>query len=98
MLACIALDVLVAQASSVPCKHLFSSGKLIATDKCSHLGHERFEELQVLKFAWRPALVVHAAENSNEVEELDVIQDFVDLLAEEQEISDWEKENPYLWV
>src|SRR5882724_9052558 len=91
-LACIALDVLAVQASSVPCEHLFSSGKLIMTDMCSHLGHECFEELQVIKFAWHPALVDHAARNSNEVEELDVIKDFEDLLAEEQEILDWEKE------
>jgi len=97
-LACITLDVLPAQASSVPCKHLFSSRKLIATDKCSHLGHERFEELQVLKFAWRPTLIDHAAENSNEVEECYISQDFVDLLTEEQQILDWEKENPFLWV
>lgn len=97
-LARIALDVLPAQALSVPCERLFSSGKLIATDKCSRLGHERFEELQVLKFTWRPTLVDHAAKNSNEVEELNIIQDFADLLTEEQEILDWEKENPFLWV
>ena len=74
-----------------------SSGKLIATDKCSCLGHKHFEELQVLKFAWHPVLVDHAAEKSNEVEELDIIQDFMDL-NEEQDILDWEKQNPYLWV
>jgi hypothetical protein len=80
----------------VPCKRLFSSGKLIATDKCACLGHERFEELQVLKFAWRPTLVDRAAENSDKIEEVDVIQDFKDFLTEEQEILDWEKDNPYL--
>jgi len=42
-------------------------------------------------------LVDHAAEKSNEVEELDIIQDFMDL-NEEQDILDWEKQNPYLWV
>src|SRR5882724_4560784 len=94
MLECIVLNLLAAQASSVPWKHLFSSGKFIATDKCSHLGHEHFEEVQVLKFRWHPALVEGSSKNSNEVEELDVIQDFVDLLAEEQEILDWEKEKP----
>jgi len=82
----------------VPCERLFSSGKLIATDKRSRLGHERFEELQVLKFAWRSTLIDRATENSNKVEELDVIQDFVDLLTEEQETLDWETENPCLWV
>jgi hypothetical protein len=84
----------------VPCERLFLSGKLIATDKRSRLGHEHFEELQILKFAWRSALVDRAAENSDEVEdsELNVIQDFMDLLKEEQDILDWEKQNPYLWV
>jgi hypothetical protein len=80
----------------VPCERLFSSGKLIATDKRARLGHERFEELQILKFAWRPTLVDRAAENSDEVEEVDIIQDFRDFLMEEQDISDWEKENPNL--
>jgi hypothetical protein len=99
-LARTAMDVLPAQASSVPCERLFSSGKLIATDKRSRLGHECFEELQILKFAWCSALVNHAAENSDEVEdlELSVIQDFTDLLKDEQDILEWEKENPYLWV
>ena len=82
----------------MPCERLFSSGKLIATDKRSCLGHEHFEELQVLKFAWCPLLVDRAAENSNEVKELDIIQDFMDLLTEENETLDWEKENPFLWV
>jgi hypothetical protein len=80
----------------VPCEWLFSSGKLIATDKHARLGHERFEELQVLKFVWRPTLVDRAAENSDEIEEVDVIQDFKDFLTEEREILDWEKDNPYL--
>lgn len=82
----------------MPCECLFSSGKLIATDKSSRLGHEHFEELQVLKFAWRPVLVDRATENSNEVEEFDIIQDFKDLMTEEQEILNWEKENPHLWI
>ena len=91
-LACIGHNVLAAQASSsVPYEHLNSSGKLIMTDKHSHLGHKNFEELQVLKFAWHPALVDLAAENSNEIEELDVIKVFIDLLAKEQEILDLDK-------
>ena len=75
----------------MPCEHLFSSGKLIATDKHSRLGHEHFEELQVLKFAWHPTLVDHATKNSNEVEEAYITQDFTDLLTEERAILDWEK-------
>ncbi len=45
---------------------------------------------------WHPTLVDRAAENSDEVEEVDIIQDFKDFLMEEQEISDWEKDNSYL--
>jgi hypothetical protein len=56
-LAKIALDVLPAQASSVPCEHLFSAGKEIAVVRRVQLGVDRFEQLQVLKFAWRKGLV-----------------------------------------
>ena len=51
-LACIAIDLLPAQASSVPCEHLFSACKKTAMDHHSCLSADRFEQLQVLKFAW----------------------------------------------
>jgi hAT family C-terminal dimerisation region len=51
-LACIALDVLACQALSLPCEWLFSASKQVADDWCAHLGAKRFEELQLMKFAW----------------------------------------------
>ena len=56
-LARIALDVLPSQASSVPCERLFSNGKLIATDHRARLGSDRFEELQIVKSAWKDVVV-----------------------------------------
>lgn len=49
----IAIDYLACQASSVPCERLFSSGGEVAMKWHAQLGAGRFEELQVLKFAWR---------------------------------------------
>jgi hypothetical protein len=47
----VALDFLPCQASSVACERLFSSGGEIATKQRAQLGAERFEELQIMKFA-----------------------------------------------
>ena len=52
-LARIALDYLPSQASSVPCEHLFSASKWTAVDRRARLHHDKFEQLQILKFAWR---------------------------------------------
>ena len=49
----IAINCLACLASSVPCKQLFSGGGEITTKCHSQLGVARFEELQVMKFAWR---------------------------------------------
>ncbi|KZS86795.1 hypothetical protein SISNIDRAFT_385160, partial [Sistotremastrum niveocremeum HHB9708] len=61
-LASLAIDVLPVQASAVPlefqipCERLFSSGKLTAGALRSRLTNKRFEQLQLLKFAWRTDL------------------------------------------
>jgi hypothetical protein len=55
-LAAIALDVLPIPATSVPCERLFSSAKLTAVDRRARLGAERFEELQLMKWAWMPVV------------------------------------------
>jgi hypothetical protein len=68
----IALDVLAAQASSVPCERLFSAGKEIADDRRARLGPECFEHLQMLKFEWKGSTVDFAAWNSEEVEDVRV--------------------------
>ena len=47
------INYLTSPASSVPCKQLFSCGGEITTKCCSQLGVLHFEELQVMKFAWR---------------------------------------------
>jgi hypothetical protein len=50
------LNVLPAQASSVPCECLFSSSKQIATDHHACLGSAIFEELVIMKSVWGPDL------------------------------------------
>ena len=45
-----ALDYLPIQASSVPCKRVFSSSKETCSARCSRITPELMEALQVLKF------------------------------------------------
>lgn len=71
-LARIALDILPIPASSVPCERLFSAAKEIADDRCSRLGSKKFEELQIMKFAWRNSIADLAAWNSDEIEEINI--------------------------
>ncbi|KAL0568490.1 hypothetical protein V5O48_013490 [Marasmius crinis-equi] len=49
----VAMDVLPAQASAVPCERVFSSAKDTDTDKRSRLSGEMFEKLQVLKHRYK---------------------------------------------
>jgi hAT family C-terminal dimerisation region len=68
------LDVLPIPASSVPCERLFSAAKEIADDRRSRLGSKKFEEMQIMKFAWNNDIPNLAAWNSNEVEEIDTTE------------------------
>jgi hypothetical protein len=79
MLALIALDTLPCQASSVPCERLFSAGKQVADDRRASLGATRFEELQMMKFAWRNNIADLAAWNSRLVEEV-TMDEYCELL------------------
>jgi hypothetical protein len=88
-LAKIALDVLPAQASSVPCERLFSGGKEIAVARRVQLGSERFEQLQVLKFAWRKDLVDHAGWNSEQVEEFEM-DEYKEMLMADVDAGEWD--------
>ena len=45
------MDVLPAQASAVPCEHVFSSSKETCTLQRSQISPQLMEALQVLKFA-----------------------------------------------
>jgi hypothetical protein len=60
---------------SVPCERLFSASKQTADDRRARLGAERFEELQIMKFAWRNTVPDLAAWNSVNVENVD-LEDF----------------------
>ena len=81
-----ALDILPIPASSIPCERLFSAAKEIADDRRARLGPKKFEELQVMKFAWRNNIPDLAAWNSAFVEEVDHLQEFRELL----DCDDWQ--------
>jgi hypothetical protein len=55
------------------------------------LGTERFEELQLMKFAWRNRIDDLASYNSEEVEEIDDgIKEYQDFLAADQKLEEWD--------
>src|ERR1700678_1660945 len=89
-LARIALDILPSQASSVPCEHLFSGTKQVATDRRASLGSVVFEELTIMKSAWGSKVYDTAAWNSSQAETC--IIDFEHLLVEDGDLEDWEKD------
>lgn len=90
----IALDYLPCQASSVPCERLFSGGGEIATKRRAQLGANQFEELQVMKFAWRNNIEDWAAWNSAAVEEVDEIEkEYGDFLVADEEQQAWDRED-----
>jgi hypothetical protein len=92
-LGCIALDVLPAQASSVPCEHLFSGSKQIATDRRAQLGPRVFEELVIMRSAWGPDLYDMAAWNAAQAEEVDLLFDFEEMLMEDEACAEWDKDS-----
>lgn len=85
-LACIAIDVLPAQASSVPCEQLFSGSKQIATDCQASLGHVVFKELVIMKSVWGPDLYDIVAWTVSQVEEVEQF-DFEKLLYDNVDLS-----------
>jgi hypothetical protein len=89
----IALDYLACQASSVPCEHLFSAGGEVATKRRARLGAVRFEELQMMKFAWRKDIDDLAACNSSQIEEIEdeIITEYKDMLVADQDLDEWDK-------
>lgn len=91
-LARIALDVLPAQASSVPCERLFLGSKQIATDRRAQLGPSVFEELVIMKSAWGSNLYDMAAWNAMQVEEVDLLFDYEEMLMEDDACAAWDKE------
>ncbi|EKM53932.1 uncharacterized protein PHACADRAFT_97653, partial [Phanerochaete carnosa HHB-10118-sp] len=51
----IAIDILPIQSSAVSCKHVFSFGKMTATDRHNRMGRDLVEKLQMLKFQFKQA-------------------------------------------
>ena len=86
----IALDVLPCQASSVPCEWLFSASKQTADSRRASLGAKRFEELQIMRFAWRNNIVDLAAWNSGQTEEVD-LDEYCEMLEGGELVNDFDK-------
>jgi hypothetical protein len=84
------LDFLPCQASLVACEHLFSAGGEITTKRRAQLGAEWFEELQLMKFAWRGRINDRASHNSEQVEEIDGLKEYQDFLAADKELEEWD--------
>ena len=87
----IALDFLPCQASSVAFERLFSAGGEVATKQRAQLGAAQFEELQMMKFAWRNNIGSLAALNSLQVEEVDEIREYEDMLVADRDFEEWDK-------
>jgi hypothetical protein len=85
----IALDVLPCQASSVPCECLFSASKQAADDHWASLGAKCFEELQVMKFAWRRDFTDVTAWNSSQLEKVD-LDEYHEMLVAEKVVTESE--------
>jgi hypothetical protein len=76
----------------VPCERLFSAGGEIATKRRARLGAARFEELQMMKAAWRKDINDFAAWNSSQIEEIeDEITQYKDMLVADQAFDEWDK-------
>ena len=93
-LARIALDILPSQASSVPCECVFSGAKLTATDHRARLGAALFEQLQMMKAAWRHELTDFSRVNSAEVEQV-VDEEFESIFIADEELKEWDKQEFY---
>ena len=87
-------NILPSQASSVPCKQLFSGTKQVATDCWASLGSIVFEEVTITKSAWGPGLcdiVAWSAAQMEGIAQLDL--DFGQMLVDQDR---WDKPMPCL--
>ena len=58
----------------------------------ARLGAARFEELQMMKFAWRNDMEDFATSNSSQIEEIEgEITQYKDILLDDQAHNDWDK-------
>jgi hypothetical protein len=90
-LAWIALDILPCQVSSVPCEHLFLASKQTVDLHRSSLGAKCFEELQIMKFAWRKKILDNAEQNWAWVEEVQ-LGEYSEFLEADETSMEWDKQ------
>ncbi|EDQ99055.1 uncharacterized protein LACBIDRAFT_317685 [Laccaria bicolor S238N-H82] len=69
----VALDVLPAQASAVPCERIFSSSKETDSLRRTNMSSWKIEELQVLKFGYRSDRLTFMADLISMERELSVL-------------------------
>lgn len=90
--ACMALDFIPAQASSVSAEFLFSGSSQTADDRRARLSAQIFEELQISKDQWKRNVVDYARQNQLQVGmHLPEMIEFEDLAAEEEREAELDK-------
>jgi hypothetical protein len=87
-----ALDILHIQALSVPCESLFLSSKQVATELQAHSGSDHFEELLMMKSAWYRMFSNWAAANSEDIEDIDLVE-YEELLHSDVQAHAWDDED-----
>lgn len=85
------LDVLLSQASSVPCERLFYGTKQVATDRHACLGPTLFEELTIMNAAWGADLFDIAHSNKVQVDDVSLL-DFEQMLVDDGNHMEWDKD------
>ena len=77
----------------------------MAENHQASLGENRFEELEVMKFAWRTKIPNFAASNSAQVEEVDLdentdsIDEFMEMLCVDESAAEFDKlEDEFIFV
>ncbi|KAG6816556.1 hypothetical protein H0H87_005128 [Tephrocybe sp. NHM501043] len=69
--------------------------KQTANNHCACLGATTFEQLQIMKFAWRSKTMDITAINSQHVEEINV-EPFQELLGEDRDFKGWDKDGLFV--
>ena len=87
----IALNILLCHVSSVPCERLFSASKQTADLHQSSLSVKHFEELQIIKFAWRKKIVDNVEQNWMQVEEVELGK-YSEFLEANETSAEWDKQ------
>ena len=79
---CVALPSVVSTLRA-----LFMASKQTATDLCARLGAQRFEELQLMKYAWKQSVIDFAECNSAPVKIC--LTEYEDLFTADKELQEF---------